>query len=122
VTLRLARTRVERCEDYPEVTRPARRGDCACEPRPCPFVGCRYHLFLDALPARERGMPGIKFNFADKEPWELEETCALDIADRGGSTLEQVATAMNLTRERVRQIEQVLLSKVATALAPEVIP
>jgi DNA-directed RNA polymerase sigma subunit (sigma70/sigma32) len=47
----------------------------------------------------------IKLNFPDKEVWELEETCALDVADRGGITLEEVGTIMNLTRERIRQVE-----------------
>lgn len=31
--------------------------------------------------------------------------CALDIADEGGATLDQIAAPMGLTRERVRQIE-----------------
>jgi len=44
-------------------------------------------------------------NFPDLEPWELEETCSLDVADRGGITLEEVGDILNLTRERVRQVE-----------------
>ena len=47
----------------------------------------------------------IKFNFPDKEVWELDETCVLDVADRGGVTLEEVGAILNLTRERIRQIE-----------------
>jgi len=47
----------------------------------------------------------IKLNFPDLEVWELPETCALDIADRGGITLEEVGEIMNLTRERIRQLE-----------------
>jgi DNA-directed RNA polymerase sigma subunit (sigma70/sigma32) len=47
----------------------------------------------------------IKLNFPDKEIWELSETCALDVADRGGITLEEVGAIMNLTRERIRQVE-----------------
>ena len=37
--------------------------------------------------------------------WELEDTCALDVADRGGITLEEVGEILNLTRERIRQVE-----------------
>jgi hypothetical protein len=44
-------------------------------------------------------------NFPDKELWEIADTCALDVADRGGITLEEVGAIMNLTRERVRQLE-----------------
>ncbi len=35
----------------------------------------------------------------------MGETCALDVADRGGITLEEVGEIMNLTRERIRQVE-----------------
>ena len=35
----------------------------------------------------------------------MEHSCALDIADRGGITLEDVGVIMNLTRERIRQVE-----------------
>ena len=35
----------------------------------------------------------------------LDETCALDVARRGGVTLEEVGEIMNLTRERIRQLE-----------------
>lgn len=44
-------------------------------------------------------------SFPDKEPWDLAETCALDVADAGGTTLELVGRLMNLTRERIRQVE-----------------
>jgi Sigma-70, region 4 len=69
--------------------------------RPCPFVSCSHHLFLDAN--EETG--ALKFNFPHLEPWELRETCALDVAEKGGTTLEEVAQLANLTRERIRQIE-----------------
>ena len=53
----------------------------------------------------------IKFNFPGKEVWELRETCALDVADKGGVTLEEVGAIMNLTRERIRQVEMRALQK-----------
>lgn len=80
---------------------PASRADCHKMPRPCLYVSCRHHLYLDVNP--QTG--SVKFNFPDKEVWELEETCALDVAEKGGSTLKEVAQIMNLTRERIRQIE-----------------
>lgn len=80
---------------------PLTRSQCVNMPRPCLFVSCRHHLYLDVN--EETG--SIKFNFPDKEVWELEETCALDVADRGGITLEEVGSIMNLTRERIRQLE-----------------
>jgi hypothetical protein len=53
----------------------------------------------------------VKMNFPDKELWELGDTCALDVADRGGITLEEVGVIMDLTRERVRQLETRGLTK-----------
>jgi hypothetical protein len=84
-----------------EASRPRSRADCANGPRPCMFVSCKHHLYLDVNPSTG----SIKLNFPDKEIWEMEETCALDVADRGGITLEEVGTIMNLTRERIRQVE-----------------
>lgn len=87
-----------------EYHRPAHRADClhgAFAARPCPYVACKYHLFLEV----NSRTGSIRLNFSDMEPWELAETCALDVADRGGVTLEEVGGWLNLTRERVRQLE-----------------
>ncbi len=81
--------------------RPTEREDCQGGMRPCPFVSCKHHLYLDVNP--ETG--SIKLNFPDLEVWEMEHTCALDVADRGGVTLEEVGEILNLTRERIRQVE-----------------
>jgi hypothetical protein len=90
-----------------EATRPRSRAECANGPRPCMFIACKHHLYLDVNPATG----SIKLNFPDREVWELDETCALDVADRGGITLEEVGTIMNLTRERIRQVETRGLAK-----------
>jgi len=82
---------------------PTTRGDCAQVVRPCPHVSCKYNLYLDVSNATG----AVKLNFPDLEPHELPAngSCALDVADRGGATLEQTAEYTNLTRQRVRQIE-----------------
>jgi hypothetical protein len=84
-----------------EYERPISRSECREAERPCLYVSCRYHLYLDVNPITG----SIKINFPDKEPWELAETCALDVAEKGGITLEEVGDIMNLTRERIRQVE-----------------
>ena len=95
--------------DYPtDVIRPQTREECKSMPRPCPFVSCSHHLYLDVNP--ESG--AIKLNFPHLEVWEMAETCSLDVADRGGSTLEEVGTILNLTRERIRQVEVRGLTKI----------
>ena len=93
--------------DVEDVVRPKLREDCAQAERPCPFVSCKHHLYLD-VSARTGA---IKLNFPDLEVWEMAETCALDVADRGGTTLEEVGAIMNLTRERIRQVEVKGLAK-----------
>jgi sigma-70-like protein len=98
-----------------EARRPRSRADCANGPRPCMFISCKHHLYLDVNP--ETG--SIKLNFPDREVWELDETCALDVADRGGITLEEVGTIMNLTRERIRQVETRGLSKLRSITEDE---
>lgn len=89
--------------------RPRTRNECLTTERPCPWVACRHHLYLDVSSSG-----AIKLNFPDLEVWELPESCALDVAERGGLPgsgqgegviLEEVASVMNLTRERIRQIE-----------------
>lgn len=94
--------------DVEDVVKPKTRADCATAgERPCPFVSCKHHLYLD-VSARTGA---IKLNFPDLEVWEMNETCALDVADRGGTTLEEVGAIMNLTRERIRQVEVKGLAK-----------
>lgn len=99
--------------------RPKTRGECLAQERPCPFVGCRYHLFLDVSRTGN-----ITFNFPHLEIDELAESCTLDVAEMGGLALEDVGELMNVTRERVRQIEVDARKKVAQAglgdHAPEV--
>lgn len=87
--------------------RPRARSECRSGKRPCLYVACRYHLYLDVNPRTG----SIKINFPDLEIHDLDETCALDVAERGGVTLEEVGAIMNLTRERIRQVEATGLEK-----------
>lgn len=93
-----------------KVPRPQRREECkqgANVMRPCPFVSCKHHLYLDV----DQASGSIKLNFPQLDVWELRETCALDVAERGGATLEEVGAVINLVRDRVRQIETGALAK-----------
>jgi len=92
--------------------RPKTRADCENGERPCPFVSCRFHLFLDLKSKTTRG-PTLKMNFPSLEGPEDMTTasCALDVADEGAHNLEDIGEAMNLTRERVRQIETMIFRK-----------
>jgi len=92
-------------EDY---WRPKTRGDCLYGPRPCPYAGCPHHLAVDVTRTGN-----LLINFPDLESWEIPETCALDVADRGGETLERCGELMNFTRERCRQVQNIALAKIA---------
>lgn len=109
--LELGRTLYPADEGLPQ--RPRSRAECAGVPRPCPFVSCHHHLYLD-VSARTGA---IKLNFPDMEVDELpaDRSCALDVAAQLGVTLEGVGEIMNLTRERVRQVEVKALAKLQGA-------
>lgn len=96
-------------EPAPRHERPKTRADCADGPRPCPFVGCRYHLALDV---KDTG--GLHFELGrDVELESMAETCALDVADQGPHSLDRVGELLNLTRERIRQLESRALRNLA---------
>lgn len=65
--------------------------------RPCPFVGCRHHLYLDINP--DNG--SITVRFPNLYPWELEESCSLDVAERGGMGIPPLAPLLAVSRQGV---------------------
>jgi len=95
----------------PVVERPQTREECRGTARPCLWISCKHNLYLDVSP--ETG--SLKFNFPDLEPGDMpaDQSCSLDIAERGALTLESVALALNITRERARQLEVIALLKLA---------
>jgi len=90
--------------------RPKTRGECVDGPRPCPWVSCRHHLAIDVNP---RG--GIRIiNVPSDDDFDIESfehTCSLDVADRGEHTMQVVGELLDISRERVRQIEEASLER-----------
>lgn len=102
--------------EYPEgAERPRTRGECMGGPRPCPWVGCRYHLFLEVV---NQGSAIRLPRGLGVEPEMLEPSCALDVADDEPKTLEEVAEYLGVTRERIRQVEDAALAKLKKRLPP----
>lgn len=86
-----------------DVPRPRTRAECIDGPRPCPFVSCPHHLYLNVSPdgSIELNYPGIPPTRMDLLP---HGTCALDVADGGPVTSQEAADAIGMTRGRVVQI------------------
>lgn len=81
--------------------RPRTRGACLDAERPCPHVtSCRFHLLYEAAAAGKR---------VDLE--HARETCALDVADRGGISLKEIGALLGVSRARAEQIEVLALAK-----------
>jgi hypothetical protein len=90
--------------------RPRTRGDCVDGPRPCPYVGCRHHLYLEVTFAGS-----LRLN-SPVEPEEMAETCSLDVADRGELGLWELGETIAVKGERVRQVEELGLSNLRPLL------
>lgn len=96
--------------EYPVSARPRTRAECEDGPRPCPFVSCRHHLYLDVTDAGS-----IKIARPDVPVEDMAESCSLDAADRGESGLRVIGEMLGVTRERVRMIKVRALLRVRAA-------
>jgi hypothetical protein len=110
-----------------EAQRPKTRADCVDGPRPCPWVGCRYHLRtpLRFEPATDgSGRVHVRFMAAQAEDlsW-LDDgdapTCALDIAETVAlsgevASRKLLARLLGATRQA---IQQQLIGATMSALA-----
>ena len=84
-------------------------GACRRLPGPCPHTVCRFNLTSE-----RRDNRGAKP--AEMHLPIVRESCALEAAELGGMTLEEIASRLSLTRERVRQIQLAALAKVSLHL------
>lgn len=90
--------------------RPRIREECRNGLRPCPWIGCKFHLLPEAAPRFLR-VPRRKLLTLEAQRllrflMRMEATCVVDLVEeRGSMTLEEIGAIFLITRERVRQIE-----------------
>jgi hypothetical protein len=88
-------------EDLSLEPRPATWAECATMPRPCPYVSCKHHLYIEVNPLTG----SVQFPFGHMGIDEIPHTCSIDAALEGPLTLEEVGKLTSRTKERIRQIE-----------------
>jgi hypothetical protein len=117
------------------VLRPVTRADCVDGPRPCGVFSCKYNLssHVDERGTLHLSIRGRRFvisRHATTEEFEaisdaaVDElvngpptpNCALDVAEQH-PTVEQVAAALQVSRQRLSVIESVALTNLRSKLA-----
>lgn len=95
--------------------RPQTRGECRDQPGACPFVSCRYNLAVDVTSTGSLWVQG-QGTFAERQRAGDEEleafadavvryieaggpTCALDIAEQGGVSVQRIGPLFGVTRQ-----------------------
>jgi len=99
------------------IKKPRTRGECKNVPRPCPFYSCEYHLAIVNVFTKGK----VKWSRNPEEPWpEDQPSCVLDLVDGDAVlTLKDIGAFLQITRERVRQIEKEALEKLHEKLTAD---
>lgn len=103
--IEMLRTRLEYASELEAVerVRPRTRADCEGVPRPCPFVSCRWNLYLDVDEGGRIVIPD-----AETPLEERRYSCALDVIEDNpdGVELTELAGITGFTREQLARIEE----------------
>lgn len=83
-----------------------------CPHGPCHHVACRFHLWTDRVLDRDGAVVDLRETtlFGDRQ-----HTCVLREVARGALTLDAVGKLLDVSRERVRQIEADALARLRDA-------
>jgi hypothetical protein len=98
-----------------DLQRPHVRRDCLPggmnEERPCPWVACKHHLYLDCI-CDSRSIEPVLIANTCKNPENMEHSCVLDLVENNKAyTLEYIGGLLGIVRERVRQLEDKALAR-----------
>ncbi len=83
-----------------------------CPQGPCHHVACRFHLWTDRVLDRDGAVVDLRETavFGNRQ-----HTCVLREIARGAKTLEAIGSLLDVSRERVRQIEAEALARLRDA-------
>jgi hypothetical protein len=86
---------------------PETRSECVGGVRPCPLVSCRYHLLLDVA---EDGRLFVSRDIDEGDAdsivealASMPETCALDVAERGGASAVEIGEMLEMHHKVVER-------------------
>lgn len=112
--MRSSQLRSDEAETIEHTERPRTWGECleralGTASRPCGYLRCKHNLLVDVdgrTGSYKVTWPHLAVGaYGDEYGAYPQHTCALRVAEQGGLTLDEIGQVMNLTRERVRQIE-----------------
>ena len=112
--MRTSQLRADEAETIEHTERPRTWGECleralGTASRPCGYLRCKHNLLVDVdgrTGSYKVTWPHLASgSYGDEYGAYPQHTCALRVAEQGGLTLDEIGSVMNLTRERVRQIE-----------------
>ena len=112
--MRMSQLRDDKADTIEHTERPRTWGECieralGTASRPCGYLRCRHNLLIDVdgrTGSYKVTWPHLTDgHYGDEYRALPAHTCALRVAEQGGMTLDEIGQVMNLTRERVRQIE-----------------
>ena len=112
--MRTSQLRADEADTLQHTERPRTWGECqeralGTASRPCGYLRCKHNLLVDVdgrTGSYKVTWPHLTAGaYGDEYGAYPQHTCALRVAEQGGMTLEEIGSVMNLTRERVRQIE-----------------
>lgn len=84
------------------------RDACRDGPRPCPFVRCKFHLWM-VLGYDRQGHRLMREATSTVEPHSAT-TCSLDVSEQE-RTAREIGEVMGITQRRVQQIVKAALEK-----------
>lgn len=117
-----------------DLKRPTCRAECVDGPRPCPWVSCRHNMLLDRAEVGYGGavLRGSRLarlaQATDKEAavmieeWaeevgNLSPSCALDLADDRGTSVEDIALALGITDKWAEELISQAVQSLSIAAA-----